>query len=91
MQPVEVAPEYVGEEGETDWTMWQQIHESAGIAAESIEDVVDDENVDLAAVLGGNIRKAPVAATEPEVEPEPAHRDRRVASIFLKTRAWRPA
>jgi hypothetical protein len=24
-------------------------------------------------VLGGNIRKAPVAATEEEAEPEPAH------------------
>jgi small subunit ribosomal protein S2 len=47
-----------------------EIHVSAGIAAESIEDVADDENVDMAAVLGGNIRKAPVAATEPEAEPE---------------------
>jgi len=32
---------------------------------------VEDENVDLEAVLGGNIRKAPVAAIEDE--PEPAH------------------
>jgi small subunit ribosomal protein S2 len=46
---------------------------SAGIAAESVEDIADDENVDLEAVLGGNIRKAPAAATEPEAEPEKAH------------------
>jgi small subunit ribosomal protein S2 len=65
--PAEVAPEYVGEEGV------DTVHESAGIAAASADEAVDDDNVDLAAVLGGNIRKAPVAATEEEVEPEPAH------------------
>ena len=53
--------------------MRAEVHESAGIAAESVEDVADDENVDLEAVLGGNIRKAPAAATEPEAETEPAH------------------
>jgi small subunit ribosomal protein S2 len=37
------------------------------------EEVADDDNVDLEAVLGGNIRKAPVAATEEEAEPEAAH------------------
>jgi small subunit ribosomal protein S2 len=68
--PAEVAPEYVGEEGEEGV---EQVAESAGVAAASAEEVVDDDNVDLAAVLGGNIRKAPVAATEEEVEPEPAH------------------
>jgi len=31
---------------------------------------LDDETVDLAAVLGGNIRKAPAAASEPDSEPE---------------------
>ena len=36
------------------------------------EDVGDDDTVDLEAVLGGNIRKAPVTATE-ETEPEPVH------------------
>ena len=46
---------------------------SAGIAAASADEAVDDDNVDLAAVLGGNIRKAPAAATEEEIEPEPAH------------------
>ena len=44
-----------------------------GVAADSVEDVVDDENVDLNAVLGGNVRKAPSAATEPEAETEPEH------------------
>ena len=40
-------------------------------AAEPVEAVADeDETVDLAAVLGGNIRKAPSAATEPEAETE---------------------
>jgi small subunit ribosomal protein S2 len=68
--PAEVVPEYVGEEGEEGV---EQVAESAGVAAASAEEVVDDDNVDLAAVLGGNIRKAPVAATEEEVEPEPAH------------------
>jgi len=71
VQQVEVAPEFVGEEGEAgldDATA--EIHESAGIAAESIDDIADDENVDMAAVLGGNIRKAPVAAAEPDAEPE---------------------
>jgi len=70
VEQVEVAPEYIGEEGEIDAA---EVHESAGIAAESVDDVADDENVDLAAVLGGNIRKAPAAATEPEAETEPAH------------------
>jgi len=49
------------------------VHESAGIAAASADDVADDETVDLEAVLGGNIRKAPVAATEEEAEAEPVH------------------
>ena len=51
----------------------EQVAESAGTAAAATEEAVDDDNVDLAAVLGGNIRKAPVAATEEEAEPEPAH------------------
>ena len=69
VQAAEVSPEYVGEEGEEGL----EVHESAGAAAASTEDAVDDETVDLEAVLGGNIRKAPVAATEDEAEPEPAH------------------
>jgi len=70
VQQAEVAPEFVGEAGEAGT---EGIHESAGIAAASTEDVADDDNVDLEAVLGGNIRKAPAAATEEEAEPEPAH------------------
>ena len=71
VQQVEVAPEYVGEEGEAELDeAAAEIHLSEGIAAESIDDIADDENVDMAAVLGGNIRKAPVAATEPDAEPE---------------------
>ena len=41
-------------------------------AAEPVEAAPEeDETVDLAAVLGGNIRKAPSAASEPEAENEP--------------------
>jgi small subunit ribosomal protein S2 len=68
VEQVAVAPEYVGEEGEEGFDPTASIHESAGVAEASIED--DDENVDLAAVLGGNIRKAPAAATEPEIDAE---------------------
>jgi small subunit ribosomal protein S2 len=73
VEQVEVAPELVGEEGEEGEIDAAEIHESAGIAADSVDDAVDDENVDLNAVLGGNVRKAPAAATEPEVETEPEH------------------
>jgi small subunit ribosomal protein S2 len=69
VQPAEVSPEFVGEEGEEGV---DQVSESAGTAAAATEEVADD-NIDLEAVLGGNIRKAPVAATEEEAEPEPAH------------------
>ncbi len=72
VQQAEVAPEYIGEDGEADPALGE-VHESAGIAAASTDDLAEDETVDLEAVLGGNIRKAPVAATEEEVEPEPAH------------------
>jgi small subunit ribosomal protein S2 len=65
IQPLEVSPEHVGEEGEAS-DFATDVHESAGIAEASTE---DDETVDLAAVLGGNIRKAP-AASEPEPESE---------------------
>ena len=52
------------------------VQESTGTAEASIEDVEGDEdveNIDLEAVLGGGIKKAPAAATEPEPEAEPAH------------------
>jgi small subunit ribosomal protein S2 len=67
VQPLEVSPEHIGEDGETIASDLE-VHESAGVAEASTED--EDETVDLAAVLGGNIRKAPAAATEPEAEPE---------------------
>jgi len=67
VRPAEVAPEFVGEEGETTG----EIQESAAITEAAPDESAEDENVDLEAVLGGNIRKAPVAATEDE--PEPAH------------------
>jgi small subunit ribosomal protein S2 len=52
------------------------VQESTGTAEASIEDVAGDEdveNIDLDAVLGGGIKKAPAAATEPEPELEPEH------------------
>jgi small subunit ribosomal protein S2 len=67
VQPLEVSPEHIGEDGEVIASDLE-VHESAGVAAASTED--EDETVDLAAVLGGNIRKAPAAATEPEAEPD---------------------
>jgi len=69
--PTEIPSEFIGEDGEFDPAA---VHESAGLAAASSEDLVEeDDNVDLAAVLGGNIRKAPVAAVDEEPEAEPAH------------------
>ena len=69
VRQTEVAPEFVGEESDAT----ADVQESAGVAEASANDAAEDENVDLEAVLGGNIRKAPVAATEDEAEPEPAH------------------
>ena len=52
------------------------VQESTGTAEASVEDIVtpedDSETIDLNAVLGGGIKKAPAAATEPEPEAEPA-------------------
>ena len=49
--------------------------EVAEAPAEAVAEdaAAEDENIDLAAVLGGGIKKAPAAATELEVEAEPAH------------------
>jgi small subunit ribosomal protein S2 len=58
VQQAEVAPEHIGEEGELNEVQ-------ASITA---ADADEDENVDLAAVLGGNIRKAPAAASVDEPE-----------------------
>ena len=71
--PMEVSPEHVGEEGEValDAAAELPVAESAGTAEAAIE---DDENVDLEAVLGGNIKKAPATSEpEPEAEPISAH------------------
>jgi len=58
--------QFLGEEGDEALT---EVHESAGTAEASVEDV-EDETIDLNAALGGGIRKAPAAAdAEPEVEP----------------------
>jgi len=64
VQPLAVSPEYVGEDGEIEPG---EIHAAAEPTEAAPE---EDETVDLAAVLGGNIRKAPSAATEPEAETE---------------------
>jgi small subunit ribosomal protein S2 len=65
VQPIETESHFLGEDGEE---LIGEIHESAGTAEASIEDI-DDDNIDLNAALGGGIRKAPVAAdAEPEIE-----------------------
>jgi small subunit ribosomal protein S2 len=65
IQPLEVSPEHIGEDGEEDGV---EAHAPAAPVEAAPEE--DDETVDLAAVLGGNIRKAPSAASEPEAESE---------------------
>jgi len=65
IQPLEVSPEHIGEDGETERAEARVAAEPTQVAAAD----EDDETVDLAAVLGGNIRKAP-AASEPESESE---------------------
>jgi small subunit ribosomal protein S2 len=68
--PLATDSHFIGEDGED---ALDEIHESAGIAEASTEDTLDDENIDLNAVLGGGIRKAPAAAdVEPEAEPATA-------------------
>jgi small subunit ribosomal protein S2 len=68
VQQIEIAPEYIGEEAEV--AVAAEVQESAGTAEASVE---DEEVVDLEAVLGGGIRKAPSAAVEPEADAEPVH------------------
>jgi small subunit ribosomal protein S2 len=62
VNPTEVAPQYIGEEGEEEGEA-QAASEPAAAASD------EDETVDLEAVLGGNIRKAP-AASEPDADAE---------------------
>ena len=80
-QPAEVAPELVGEEGErrarSSLTRRSARHpQGAGD---------EDENVDLEAVLGGGIRKAPAAAADDEPEPsQPSARAPRATHAALR-------
>src|SRR5579871_4669677 len=58
VEPTEIGSEHIGEDGEL-----------ADVQASiSAADSDEDDNVDLAAVLGGNIRKAPAAASVDEPE-----------------------
>jgi len=66
VQPIEIAPEYIGEEAEPGEVL--EVQESAVAPGTEEEEVVD-----LEAALGGGIRKAPSAAVEPEAEPEAIH------------------
>ena len=62
--PIATESHFLGEDGEESFG---DIQESAGAAEASVEDVEDEsETIDLNAVLGGGIRKAPAAETEPE-------------------------
>jgi small subunit ribosomal protein S2 len=62
--PTVVSSSYIGEDGEYEPG---EVHAAAEPAQAAQE---EDETVDLEAVLGGNIRKAPAAASEPDSEPE---------------------
>ena len=69
VQPVMTEAHFLGDDGDDALS---EIQESAGTAEASFEDIADeDEVIDLNAALGGGIRKAPAAETEPEVEAEP--------------------
>jgi small subunit ribosomal protein S2 len=61
--PTEISSSYIGEDGEYE----PGDHVAAEPVAAAPE---EDETVDLEAVLGGNIRKAPAAASEPDTEPD---------------------
>src|SRR4051812_19515316 len=59
VQPIATESHFIGEDEDGTLT---EVHESAGIAEASTEDVADeDEVIDLNAALGGGIRKAPSA------------------------------
>ena len=61
--PTEVSSEYIGEDGEYEPG---EVHVAAEPAAAAAE---EDETVDLEAVLGGNIRKAPLPPPSPMPSP----------------------
>jgi small subunit ribosomal protein S2 len=64
--PLPTESHFLGEEDEADLAAIP-VQESAGAAEAAVEEV--EEPVDLEAALGGNIRKAPAAETEPDLEP----------------------
>jgi small subunit ribosomal protein S2 len=64
VQPIAPEAHLVGEDA--DGVVLHEGRISAGAAADSEEDIDEDENIDLNAALGGGIRKAPAAETEPE-------------------------
>jgi small subunit ribosomal protein S2 len=67
VQPIMTESHFLGEDGD-DALM--EVQESPAMAEASLEDVDDGETIDLNAVLGGGIRKAPTTAdAEPEIEP----------------------
>jgi small subunit ribosomal protein S2 len=66
VQPIATSPSHIGEDGEYDHMYGEEGHHGAVVEAAADE----EETVDLEAVLGGNIRKAPAASSEPEPEQE---------------------
>ena len=58
VQPIGLDAHFLTEEGDD---ALNEVQESAGAAEASVEDATDDETVDLNAVLGGGIRKAPTS------------------------------
>ncbi len=81
VQQIEIAPEFIGEEAEA---VVAEVQESAGTAEASAE---DEEVVDLEAVLGGGIRKAPSLRLSPRprlhrLRPKPLPKYRALLSGF---------
>src|SRR6195952_1928222 len=64
VQPIMTEAHFLGED---DADALSEVHESAGIAEASTEDIAEEETIDLEAALGGGIRKAP-ATVEAETE-----------------------
>ena len=63
VQPIAPESHLVGEDDDAGLS---EGHISAGAAADSADEPEEEETIDLNAALGGGIRKAPVAETEPE-------------------------
>jgi small subunit ribosomal protein S2 len=72
--PIATEAHFLGEDEEGKEILADApVQESAGTAEAATAEEVEEETVDLEAALGGNIRKAPAAETEPELDAEPAH------------------